>query len=174
VKQLLNALLAASLFGAACGSSSSPTAASTPAPPTVQTVVFSFSDGALISFTQPGATAQVTALGIFTNGTTRDVTSTCTNWQSDNTSILSVNSSGLMTAQASSGSATISMTCQGVSAHGLVTLNPPPSPNLVGNGPATTSCPNPPYEITRDSNGRQHCREIKTGEFALDACCGLP
>ena len=176
MKRLLPVLLAVSLFAAACGSSS-PTLASKPTAgsPALQAVVFAFSD--LSSFRQAGATAQVSAVGIFANLRAQDVTSTCANWLSDTSSVLTVNSGGLMTARSSSGSATISTTCQGVSASGLVTLNPTltpiPTPPPVPTPPAA-SCPSPPYEITQDSNGRLHCRQKKNGEFALDACCGLP
>jgi hypothetical protein len=84
----------------------------------------SFSDLSLL--TKAAATAQVTAVGILANGTLQDVTSTCTNWQSDGPSVLSVNSGGLLTAQGSGGSATITTTCQGVSAADLVAVNPQP------------------------------------------------
>src|ERR1035437_6100592 len=142
MKRRLIVLLAVSLFAAACGSSS-PTAppATVPAASTVQTIVFSFSAD-LSSFTQAGATAQATAIGILTNGRTQDVTATCVNWQSNNPSALTVNSGGLMTAQSSSGSATITTTCQGVSASGLVVLNPPPS---VPPTPKVSATPSPPY-----------------------------
>lgn len=165
------ALLTLSLFAAAACGSSSPTATPAPSPAsaTLQAVVFSADFTAL---TTAGASTQLTALGVFSNGRMQDVTSTCTNWRSDNTSVLTVTSTGMMTAQSSGGSATITMTCQGVLASGLVMLNPPPT--LLGVPPIPAgSCTNPPYEITTDYNGRQHCRETKTGQFALDVCCGL-
>jgi hypothetical protein len=69
--------------------------------------------------------------------------------------VLSVNSGGLMTAHGSSGSANIITTCQGITAHGLVTLNPVGVPALVAppgtpqprpggpSGPQGPFCPGP-------------------------------
>src|ERR1035437_7718778 len=130
------------ILASACGSSNSTTSPTPTLTPTVEVVIVSFCAD-FSSFTKAGATAQVTVIGIFANGTTQDATPTCTNWQSDNTSVLTANSGGLMTAQSSSGSATITTTCQqGVSARGLVTLNPtptnPPTPK-----PTPTPTPTP-------------------------------
>jgi hypothetical protein len=50
-----------------------------------------------------------------------DLTSTCTNWQSDNASILTVDNRGLITAHGGTGSSNITVICQGVAGH--VTLN---------------------------------------------------
>jgi hypothetical protein len=157
--------MAAAAFAGSC-SSASPSPSPSPAAFTVQAVVFSFAD--VSSLTTAGATAQVTALGVSANGITRDITATCTNWQSDDPSVLSVSSGGLLTAQRSSGSATIATTCQGVSALGLVTVNSPLSnPPFT---PAPTTCTNPPY--TWDANPNVlRCRE-SNGRFAASACCG--
>lgn len=119
---LMRATLVCALTFAACSGNkgtSSPTAPSAPAAPTLQSVTL----GATLSaLTKTGATAQVVATGTFSNGTTSNVTSTCTGWASDNTGVLTVSQTGLMTAQASGG-ATVTTTCQGVFARGLVTLS---------------------------------------------------
>jgi len=82
---------------------------------TLQALVFSAD---FTKLTAPGAAVQMIATGILVNGTTQDVTASCTNWQSDNTTILSVTSGGMLTAQSTSGAATITTTCGGVSARG--------------------------------------------------------
>lgn len=116
------------LFVAACGSKS-PTTPSTTAPPqtnnpppppavTLQSVALS---GNFSGARAAGDTFQTTATGTFSNGTTQNVTSSCSDWQSDNQSVATVNGSGLITAR-SSGQATITTTCQGVFARGLITL----------------------------------------------------
>jgi hypothetical protein len=174
MKRPLTSLLAASLFAAACGSSSAP-AGPTPLTATIEGVVFSFAEDFLVSFKSPAATAQVTAIGIWTNGTVRDVTSTCTNWQSDDTRVLSVNSAGLMTAHSSSGTATVTASCESVSASGLVAVNAPTTtsvPNAPGPapGPPFTSCPTPPYRW--DSNPAVLRCRAPNGQFAPSACCG--
>jgi len=109
----------------ACGSKSSPSpstpsAPSTPAPvtPTLQSVTLS---GSAAAMRAKGETSQTTATGTLSNGASQNVTSTCVNWQSDNVSVLTINSAGLVTAQGS-GSSTITTTCQSVFARGLVTL----------------------------------------------------
>jgi hypothetical protein len=164
-------LLTACLLAAACGSSSSPVApTSTDGSAVITGTVFSFAED-FTHFTHPGATAQVTVLGIFGNSTTRDVTPTCTNWQSDNLAVVVVSSTGLLTALSSTGAATVATFCQGVAARGMVTVNPPPQlPPYVP--PSGTSCLAPPYQVTTDSDGRKHCRD-SGGQFALDSCCGI-
>src|SRR5207247_1251965 len=91
--RLIVAVFGAGLVAVACGSSSEP---ATPAPSTtastLQAVVFSANFTAL---TVAGATAQMIATGIMTNLSTRDVTATCTNWQSDNPLVVTVSSSGM-------------------------------------------------------------------------------
>jgi hypothetical protein len=163
------AVLVASLVGAACGSSA-PTAASSVPPTTVDAAVFAFAED-LTALTTTGATAQATVIGILSNGTLLDVTSTCTNWASDAPDVLSVTSQGLLTAQSSQGSATISTMCQGAAARGLVTVNPPlslapVSPVTAGTG----DCPSPPYIF--DARPQvERCRG-SNGQFAIGACCG--
>ena len=150
MKQLLN-LLPAVLVALALGScgSSSPTAASSvqPVAPNIDAVVFAFSEN-FSSFTKAGATSQVTVIAVMSNGTTRDVTSTCTNWQSDNTGVLSVNGSGMMTALSATGSAHVTTTYQGVVGSGLVTLNPAPPPTTP---PVSSPTPGPGGPITPSS-----------------------
>jgi hypothetical protein len=131
MKRVLIALAVLSL-SVACGSSP-PTAASTLPAATfvVQSVVFSFSAD-LSALTTAGATVQATALGIASNGSTRDVTSTCTTWQSDNLSALTVTNGGLITVQGPGGVSTITATCQGVAARVTLalgsTIGPPAFP----------------------------------------------
>jgi hypothetical protein len=114
--------------GSACGgkSSSTPTNPSptptpqtqTPAAPTLQSVTLSVNADGMRA---RGDTAQVTASGTFSNGTSQSVTSSCSGWQSDNVGVLTISGSGLITAQASGGS-TVTTTCQGVFGNRLVTL----------------------------------------------------
>jgi hypothetical protein len=131
---------------AACDSkSSSPTgpSTSTPRPPptsssqTLLSVTLSVNSDAMRS---RGDTAQTTPTGTFSDGTSQNVMATCSNWQSDNVSVLTINSSGLITAQGS-GASTITTTCQVVADHPpevtfpvfaskLVTLTLGPLPNL--------------------------------------------
>src|SRR5688572_8256089 len=94
-------------------SASTPTAAPTPSSQTLQSVTLSVDADAMRS---RGDTAQTTAIGTFSNGTSQNVMATCSNWQSDNVSVLTIKSDGLITAQAS-GSSTITTTCQVVSDH---------------------------------------------------------
>lgn len=180
--RIASATIVAGLLAAACGSSpAAPQTPLTPAPK-VEAVIFSADFTPLRA---PGDTAQITAVGVLTDLTFRDVTSTCTGWASDNTSVLTINAAGMVTARATSGSATVTTTCQAVSGRGFVTVNPPPSsvvpgsptPPPTGGGsapPAPTNCANPPYEKTTDADGTVHCREKSTGRFADNVCCGLP
>lgn len=114
---------------AACDStSSSPTgpSASTPASPsgtssqTLQSVTLSVSADAMRA---RGDTAQTTPIGTFSDGTSQNVMATCSNWQSNNVSVLTINSGGLITAQGS-GAATITTTCRVVSSHPVVETFP--------------------------------------------------
>lgn len=131
---------------AACDSkSSSPTgpSTSTPIPPptsssqTLQSVTLSVNANAMRS---RGDTAQTTATGTFSNGTSQNVKATCSNWKSDNVTVLTIDSGGLISAQGS-GASTITTTCQVVADHPpevtfpvfasrLVTLNLGTLPNL--------------------------------------------
>jgi len=121
VKRLLTIVVVVTIpITAACGSSS-PTAPPTPIAAAIQAVIFSAD---FSSLTQAGATAQITALGVLANNSTQDVTPTCTNWRSDNTGVLTVTSTGLMTAQRSDGQVTITTICQGVTAQATLSLRP--------------------------------------------------
>lgn len=173
---LLSVLGLAAFPIAACGASSP--AAPTPiiAAPVLDAVVFAFAD--LSGFTTVGATAQTTALGVYRTGPTRDITASCINWQSDDPRVLTVDGSGLLTAQSTRGSATITTTCQGMAALDRITINAPPalppgiSPVPPSSSPGTGLCPTPPYTITRDRDGQRHCR-APNGQFADNVCCGL-
>jgi hypothetical protein len=110
-------VLVLGLFIAACGSSSptNPTSAA----PTVSSVALSISTSALV---KKSATAQVTATATMSTGATQDVTSSCSNWASDNAAVATVSSSGLLTAQGS-GSATVTTTCQSAQGRTVVNLS---------------------------------------------------
>src|SRR5580765_2431991 len=89
------------LVGGACGSTpstpstpSSPSAASTS--PSLQSVTLAANLAPVIS---AGQTAQTTATGVFSNGSSQDVTATCTSWQAANASVLTVTSTGMLTAR---------------------------------------------------------------------------
>ena len=105
-----------SVVSAACGSSPSPSTPSTQ--PSIQAVTVTAN---VVSLTSVGQTTQATASASLSNGTTQDVTASCSNWQSDNTRALTVNSTGLLTAQGS-GSATVTTTCQTVVGRGSMTV----------------------------------------------------
>ena len=132
---------------AACDSkSSSPTgpSTSTPTPPisssqTLQSVTLSVNADAMRS---RGDTAQTTPIGTFSDGTSQNVLATCSNWQSDNVSVLTINSGGLITAQGS-GNSTITTTCQVASDHPVVVTFPVFASRLVRLtlGPGTSRVP---------------------------------
>ena len=94
-------------------STSTPTLPSTSATQTLQSVTLSVNADAIRS---RGDTAQTIPIGTFSNGTSQNVMATCKNWQSDNISVLTINSGGLITAQGS-GASTITTTCQVVAEH---------------------------------------------------------
>ena len=122
------ALLLCLLFVVACGGKSPTTPSTTPPPQTnnpppppavtLQSVSLS---GNFTGARAAGDTFQTTATGTMSNGSTQNVTSSCTDWQSDNQFVATVNGSGLITAR-NSGQSTITTTCQGVFARGLITL----------------------------------------------------
>lgn len=111
-------LLVTAVLASACGGDSSPTAPTPSASPTVQSVALSYTG----QLNRPGATAQVTATASLSNGTTENVTATCTGWTSSDAGVVSVSASGLMTAVAS-GTARISTQCRGVTGAGEISLN---------------------------------------------------
>jgi hypothetical protein len=94
-------------------STSTPTPLPTSGSQTLQSVALSVNADEMKS---RGDTAQTTATGTFSNGTSQNVMATCKNWQSDNVSVLTINSGGLVTAQGS-GASTITTTCQVVADH---------------------------------------------------------
>ena len=104
------------VFCAACSSSGSkepiPLQPTGQPPPTQGATVSSVAVTGTNSFTEKGATAQLTATATLSNGTTENRTSTAT-WASDNTAVATVSSGGLVTALAT-GDATISATVSGV------------------------------------------------------------
>ena len=152
------------LVVSACGSKTpSPAAPSTtptttaPAGPTLQSVTLG-PTGVPPRWYTPGATNQTVASGTFSDGTRQNVTTSCTDWQSDNTSVLTINNEGLLTAH-NSGSATVTTTCQGVFARGLVPLNVMPTTMWTRSGMGATSFVEVPLyvgrlRITGQSNGR--------------------
>src|SRR5581483_4054157 len=108
---------------AACGSSSTNSAPTSPATPvtspatpvTVRSIVVA-GNNALVA---PNQTTQLTATAMLSNSTVQSVTSQAA-WDSSNTSIVSVSTSGLLTANGF-GSADVHATYQGVS--GTLTVN---------------------------------------------------
>jgi hypothetical protein len=161
---LCGVTLLVSLTISACGGSkgSNPAEPSTlitppPAGPTLQSVALQ-PTGAPPRFYASGATNQTVAVGTFSDGTRDAVTASCTDWQSDNTFVLTINNEGLLTAL-NSGSATITTTCQGVFAHGLVPLNVIPVALWTRSGIGSISLIEVPLyvgrlRITGLSNGR--------------------
>ncbi len=129
----------------ACASkSSSPTAPpdpSTPVPPAPVVAALEsvelFPTGRRGWFSA-GSTDQSNAGGTFSDGTRKIVTPSCTNWQSDNTFVLTIDNGGRVTHR-NSGSATITTTCDGVSARALVTLNVIPTTLWTRSGTGTLS-----------------------------------
>ncbi len=71
---------------------------------------------------EPNKTQQFTASGTFGDGSTRDVTSTVT-WTSSSTNIATINSAGLATAGAGTGSTTITATSGSQSAATTLTVS---------------------------------------------------
>jgi uncharacterized protein YjdB len=69
-----------------------------------------------------GATRQFTATGSYSDGTTKNLSSSVT-WSSSNSAIADVNSSGLVTA-ISTGTATITATLSGISASSAIQIQP--------------------------------------------------
>jgi len=77
-----------------------------------------------------GSTVQLSATGIFSDGTTQDF-STGANWSSNNTSIVTVNSSGLATGGSTSGTTYISATSNSVTGFTMLSVGAPPSSGTV-------------------------------------------
>jgi len=129
----------------ACSGNSTPTSpssGSTSGAATISSVTVSANPAVL---NKKGATTQAVATATFSNATTREVTSSCGYWQSDNQGVATVSGEGVLTAQ-SSGSATISAMCQGVPARGGVTLSVllKATPTLITSASINNS-PEPPF-----------------------------
>jgi len=119
------ALILVSLL-TACSSNSSPQLTSiqvTPATPSVAA----------------GLTQQFTAMGMYSNNTTQNLTSTAT-WSSSNTSLATISSAGLATTKAAGGPVTISAAQNGVTGTASLQVT---APNLVSIAvtPATDTIP---------------------------------
>ena len=100
-------IVCVAVFGLACSDkgttptaptpvSPAPPTPTTPTPPTISSVTVSGTS----SFTEAGSRAQLTARVSLSDGTSEDRTSTAT-WQSDNTTVASVSSQGVVTVLAS-------------------------------------------------------------------------
>jgi hypothetical protein len=176
MKRILTALALAVSVVACSDSNPAPAPSPTPAPPATTPTLQSVSLSApASSLTRAGATAQITATGTLSNGTTQNITSTCSGWQSSNTVVLTVSASGLITAQGS-GVANVSAACQGILASGsvTVTLTAPPTPTtLTLNGHVTDGTsggvlPNINMQITTGPNVGKAVRTDGSGNYSLD------
>jgi hypothetical protein len=96
-------------------------ACSTPAQPTA---VSSISITGPTFFSAIGQVNQLTATAIFSNGTSSNVSDIAT-WQSSNPVVVSVSTTGLITARGF-GAAEIAVTYQGTSANVSIAVIPPP------------------------------------------------
>lgn len=98
VRSLLRAFIIATSFGmVACGDStpSAPPTAPTPAPPQPVSLLRTSLTPGEVSFTGTGQSVQLTVMAIFSDGTTRDITSDV-NWQFDKPDVVSIDG-GLLT-----------------------------------------------------------------------------
>jgi hypothetical protein len=126
--------LAAALALLACAACSGNDTPSSPtAPPTTSTLQSVTLSGSSSGWKARGAQIPTTATGHYSNGTTQNVTTTCTNWGNDNPGVLSINQAGVMTALGDGVSA-IWTTCQSVYATGHVTLMVIPDQPFVQSG----------------------------------------
>jgi hypothetical protein len=167
------AVVVLGLVGGACGSTpSAPTVPLTPA--ALQSVTLAANLSAVSSI---GQTAQATATGGFSDGTSKDVSATCTNWQSDNASVLTVNSTGLLTAQGG-GSAAVTTTCQGIAARAVLTIAFKPAAPLAPStftlsGTVTDASsrgvlPRIYLQITDGTNHGRYTQSDAAGIYSLD------
>lgn len=167
------ALLVCLVAVSACGSKTSgPSAPSTPTTtpeppaPTLQSVALQ-PTGVPPRWYAPGSTNQTVAIGTFSDGNRQNITTSCTDWQSDNTSVLTINGEGLLTAH-NSGTATITTTCQGVFARGLVPLNVMPATLWTRSGTGPRSFIEAPLYVSRlrvtgQSTGPTHFAVLADG-----------
>jgi Bacterial Ig-like domain (group 2) len=110
VRFFVAATLLAGTFAAGCGGSDTPTGPSAPAAPSPPTVSSVAVTGAT-SFFERGQTQQMVARATLSNGFIEDRSSSAT-WQSDNTGVATVSSSGLVTI-GNEGEASIYATVEG-------------------------------------------------------------
>ncbi len=158
------AVLAAVLVTSACGSSNTPTA------PTPQSIAVTAN---VASLTSAGQTVEATASVRLPNGSAEDVTATCTGWQSDNTGVLTVSSTGLLTAHGN-GSATITAMCQGATGRAVLTvaLKPTASSTFTLSGTVTDNfshgiLPNILVQITSGPNAGAATKTDAAGQYVL-------
>jgi hypothetical protein len=160
------------LVGEACGSTPSapsPSAASTS--PSLQSVTLSAN---LSAVSGAGQTAQTTATGVFSKGSSQDVTATCTNWQSANAGVLTVTSTGMLTVRGD-GSSAVTTTCQGVAARVVLTItlkSASPSPfspsGTITDGFSGGILPNIYVQVTAGTNHGRYTRSDTAGNYRLD------
>ena len=135
VRVMVVGMAIAAVVASACGDSDAPTGpsgAAVPSPPHVSSVAVT---ATTTSFIQRGQTQQLAAQATLSNGFVENRSSSAT-WQSDNSGVASVSSSGMMTV-GNEGTATISATLEGQRGTLLVrvqypfrTPDPPPGQAL--------------------------------------------
>ena len=123
IRHIAYVCVPAAMLCVGCSNKSSSTP-SEPSPPSTQVTVTSVAVTGTNSFTEKGATAQLTATATLSNGTTENRTSTAT-WASDNATVASVSAQGLVTANAT-GDTTISATVSGVRGTRAINVRIPP------------------------------------------------
>jgi uncharacterized protein YjdB len=117
------------------GVSGTATVTVTPAAPTLDSIAVTPASVSLVA----GATQQYTATGVYSDGSSQNLTSSVT-WSSSSTAVATINAAGLATA-VSAGSTTITATGNGVSGTATLTVTAPVSPTLssIAVTPATAS-----------------------------------
>jgi photosystem II stability/assembly factor-like uncharacterized protein len=98
--------------------------------PTLQTITVAPSNPSI----PQGTTQQFTATGTYSDGSTKDITSSA-NWKSSNSSVATINGSGLATA-VGQGTTTVSATSDSVSGSTTLTVTAP-LPTITGFSPAS-------------------------------------
>jgi hypothetical protein len=111
---------------------------------------------------------------VFSNGSSQDVTATCTNWQSANAGVLTVTSTGMLTARAD-GSSAITTTCQGIAARAVMTIvlkSASPSTftlsGTISDGFSGGTLPNVYIQVTGGANHGRYTRSDAAGNYRLD------
>jgi len=166
--------------GGGSGSSSGSSTPTTPSP-----TLSGVSISAPSSAAKPGESAQFTAVATFSNGTTQTVTNQA-GWQSTNTSVATVSTTGFVTA-VTAGEADIRATYQSVTgtAHMTVSAPAPPSPpppstfsvcgtvkEDSGSAPvpsAAVSVKDTNFSSSSDSTGHYCVAGLSSGRFTLRA-----